>query len=200
MTRNARIGLLGGTFNPVHTGHLLIAQAAMEALALDLVKFIPAATPPHKPLDRNISGTHRLRMLRLALRGCRGFETDTIELRRGGTSYTVETVAELKRLHPRAQFYFIIGGDSLPELPHWYDIQRLARLCRFIVVARPGFAPRVPGGLGLRCRLIEGHACDIASRDIRDRLARGRSARWLVPDAVLRYIQRHKLYQSKKGT
>jgi len=194
MKRNARIGLLGGTFNPIHIGHLLIAQDAMEALGLDCVKFIPAALPPHKRLDRNISGTERLRMVRLAIRGCERFEADDIEVRRGGPSFSVETVAALRQRQPDADFYFIIGGDSLGELPSWFEIKRLARLCRFAVVARPGFAPRMPGGLGLRCRLIEGHACDVASRDIRQRLADGRSIRWLVPDAVVRYIARRKLY------
>jgi len=197
MKRNARIGLLGGTFNPIHVGHLLIAQDAMEALDLDRVKFIPAATPPHKPLDRNISGTHRLRMVRLAIRGCPRFEADNIEVRRGGASYSVETVTELKRCNPGTEFVFIIGADSLEELPCWRDIKRLAKLCAFAVVARPGFAPRVPKGLGLRCRFVEGHLCEIASRDIRARLARGESVRWLVPEAVLRYIRRQRLYQRK---
>ncbi len=195
MKRNARIGLLGGTFNPIHIGHLLIAHDAMEALGLDCVKFIPAATPPHKSLDRNISGTERLKMVRLAIRGCEQFVADDIEVRRGGASYSVETVAELQRRHPDAEFYFIIGADSLEELPHWRDIRRLARLCVFAVVARPGCTPEVPEGFGLRCRFVAGHPCAIASREIRERLARGQSVRWLVPEAVLRYIQRQKLYQ-----
>jgi nicotinate-nucleotide adenylyltransferase len=198
MKRNARIGLLGGTFNPIHVGHLLIAQDAMEALDLDRVKFIPAATPPHKPLDRNISGTQRLRMVRLAIRGCERFEADDIEVRRGGPSYSVETVGELGLRHPGAEFYFIIGSDSLGELPLWREIRRLARLCTFVVVARPGFAAGMPKGLGLRCRFVEGHLCEISSSEIRRRLARGQSVRWLVPEAVLRYIRRVKLYQRKE--
>jgi nicotinate-nucleotide adenylyltransferase len=198
MKRNARIGLLGGTFNPIHIGHLLIARDAMEALRLDCVRFIPAAMPPHKPVDRNISGTQRLRMVRLAIRGCAQFEADDIEVKRGGASYSVETVEELRRRHPGARFYFIIGGDSLEELPSWRNIKRLAKLCTFVVVARPGCAPQVPAGLGLRCRFVKGHPCDIASREIRERLARGQSVRWLVPEAVLRYIQREKLYQRKE--
>jgi len=198
MKRNARIGLLGGTFNPIHVGHLLIAQDAMEALDLDRVKFIPAATPPHKPLDRNISGRHRLCMVRLAICGYEHFEVDDLEVQRGGPSYSVETVEELKRRHPVAEFTFIIGADSLEELPMWREIRRLAKLCTFAVVGRPGFVPKVPKGFGLRCRFVEGHLCKAASRDIRTRLEQGESIRWLVPEAVFRYIQREKLYQRKE--
>ncbi|MBM3859430.1 MAG: nicotinate (nicotinamide) nucleotide adenylyltransferase [Verrucomicrobia bacterium] len=199
MKPNARIGLLGGTFNPIHIGHLLVAQDVMEALRLDCVKFIPAAIPPHKLLDRNITGSERLQMVRLAIRGCPSFEADDIEVRRGGPSYSVETVAELKRRHPDAEFFFIIGADSLDELPRWREARRLAMLCTFAVVARPGFAPKTPRGLGLQCHFVQGHPCDIASREVRNRLARGRSVRWLVPEAVLRYIQRHNLYQGKEN-
>ena len=197
MKRKARIGLLGGTFNPIHIGHLLIAQDAMESLGLDRVKFIPAAMPPHKQLDQNISGTHRLRMVRLAIRGCKLFEADDIEIRRGGTSYSVETVAALQQQHTDADFFFVIGSDSLPELPCWREIGRLARMCVFAVVARPGFELVVPEGLGLRCRVVRGYLCDVASREIRERLAEKQSVRWLVPEPVLRYIQRTKLYQRK---
>lgn len=197
MKRNARIGLLGGTFNPIHTGHLLVARDALEQLKLDQVKFIPSAMPPHKPLAGNIAAAHRLRMVRLAIRGCAPFEADDIEVRRGGTSYSVETVATLREQSPDATFYFIIGSDSLPELPRWREIERLARLCVFAVVARPGFELAVPEGLGLRCRVVRGHMCDVASREIRERLAAGRSVCWLVPEPVVRYIQRTKLYQRK---
>ncbi|MCX7887679.1 MAG: nicotinate-nucleotide adenylyltransferase [Verrucomicrobiae bacterium] len=198
MKRNARIGLLGGTFDPIHTGHLLMAQDAMETLKLDRVKFIPAAIPPHKSPDGIAPAWDRLRMVRLAVRGCDRFEVDPIEIRRGGPSYSVDTVLELKRRHPFARFFFIIGSDSLAELPQWREIRRLARLCVFAVVARPGFATDVPEGLGLRVRFVKGHSCDIASRDIRARVATGRSIRWLVPEVVFRYIQRRKLYQRKE--
>ena len=198
MKRKTRIGLLGGTFNPIHLGHLLIARDAMEQLHLDRVKFIPAALPPHKPLAGNVSAAHRLRMTRLAVRGEPGLEVDDIEIRRGGRSYSVETVAELKRRHPEAEFYFIIGADSLEELHQWYEIGQLTRLCVFAVLARPGCKLATPAGLRIRRRVVRGHLCEIASRDIRDRLAGGRSIRWLVPENVLRYIQRQKLYQGKE--
>ena len=128
---------------------------------------------------------------------------DDIEIRRGGTSYSVDTLAELRRRNPRATFYFIIGADSLRELHRWREVGRLVRLCTFVTVARPGFEPRpvVDPKLDaatrrrLRQHVLRGHACDIASRDIRARVARGESIRYLVPDAVLHYIERHKLYR-----
>jgi nicotinate-nucleotide adenylyltransferase len=201
--RAGKIGILGGTFNPIHLGHLLIAQDAMEQFGLDRVKFIPSATPPHKRYEGNATAAERLAMVRLAIRGNARFEVDDIELRRGGTSYSVDTLTLLRRRDPQAQFYFIIGADSLQELHRWREVGRLVRLCTFVTVLRPGFGPRpvVDPKLDaatrrrLRQHVLRGHACDIASRDIRARVARGESIRYLVSDAVLRYIQRHKLYR-----
>ena len=196
--RRQRIGLLGGTFNPVHIGHLLIAQDALEQLELDGVTFIPCAAPPHKAAPNLASGPHRLAMLRWAVRGQRAFRVDDIELRRGGVSYSVDTVTELKRRNPDTEFYFIIGADSLDELHRWKEIGRLAEMCEFVAVARPGCKLR-RAYRQARCRLVQGHACDVASREIRERVARGAGIRYLVPETVLRYIARHKLYQ-RKGT
>jgi nicotinate-nucleotide adenylyltransferase len=194
--RQPQIGILGGTFNPIHLGHLLIAQDALEQARLDCVKFIPTATPPHKRLAGDVSGRQRLQMVGLAIRGNDRFEVDDIEVRRGGKSYSIETLLELKRRMPGAVFHFIIGADSLAELATWREIDRLAKLCRFIVAERPGFeAPRpdpLPGGA--RATFVTGHVCDVASRDIRARRAKGLSIRYLVPDGVFRYIARHKLY------
>ncbi|MGA2222364.1 MAG: nicotinate-nucleotide adenylyltransferase [Verrucomicrobiia bacterium] len=198
-----KIGILGGTFNPIHIGHLIIAQDAMEQFGLDCVKFIPSATPPHKKYEGNATAAQRLAMVRLAIRGNARFEADDIEIRRGGTSYSVDTLTSLRRRDPQAQFYFIIGADSLQELHRWREVGRLVRLCTFVIVVRPGFEPRrvVDPKLDaatrrrLRQHVLRGHACDIASRDIRARVARGESIRYLVPDAVLQYINRHKLYR-----
>jgi nicotinate-nucleotide adenylyltransferase len=189
-----KIGVLGGTFNPVHLGHLLIAQDAAEQAGLDRVKFIPAATPPHKIPDRLAAGRHRLAMLRLAIRGLRQCEVDNLELRRGGRSYSVDTLTTLKRRQPNAEFFFIIGADSLPELHRWRAIRRLARLCRFVVVARPGYRlrpPRVP----VDWMVVTGHPCAISSTEIRQRVASGRAIRYLVPEPVRRYICQHNLYR-----
>ncbi len=193
MAEPLRIGICGGTFNPVHIGHLLIAQDALEQARLDRVLFIPCATPPHKTAHRLAPARHRLEMLRLAIRGDHRFAVDDLEMRRGGPSYSVETLAELKRRQPQAEFSFIIGGDSLPDLPHWREIDRLVRLCRFIAVGRPGFKP--PRTNPYRALLVRGHACEVSSTDIRARRGRQQSIRYLVPDAVFRYIQAHKLYR-----
>jgi nicotinate-nucleotide adenylyltransferase len=193
--RRARIGILGGTFNPIHLGHLLIAQDALEAAGLDRVLFVPAATPPHKPLDGEVSATHRQRMVKLAIAGDSRFILDNREIRRGGKSYSVDTLAELRRRYPRTDFYFIIGADSLSELHLWKDARQLVKLCRFIAVTRPGYRPKPARLPGLRYRFLDTHPCAISSRDIRQRLCRGQSIRYLVPPAVLRYIQQQKLYQ-----
>jgi len=201
--KRKRIGILGGTFNPIHLGHLLIAQDAMEQMALDRVKFIPSATPPHKTAEVLAGERDRLQMIRLAIRGNDRFELDDIEIRRGGKSYSVDTLMELRRRNPKADFYFIIGADSLGELHLWREAQRLVRLCTFVTVPRPGFEakPVVDRRLDaasrkrLRQHVLRGHPCGIASREIRSRVASGRSIRYLVPDAVTEYIRRHGLYQ-----
>lgn len=201
--KRKRIGILGGTFNPIHLGHLLIAQDALEQMTLDHVKFIPSATPPHKTAEVLANERDRLQMVKLAIRGNDRFEVDDLEIRRGGKSYTVDTLTELRRRNPKADFYFIIGADSLRELHLWREARRIVKLCTFVTVPRPGFEakPMVDRRLDaatrkrLRQHVLRGHSCDIASREIRSRVASGRSIRYLVPDAVTDYIRRHGLYQ-----
>ena len=184
-------------------GHLLIAEDALEQLALDRVKFIPSSTPPHKTVDVLARARDRLEMLKLALRGNDRFEIDEMEIRRGGTSYSVDTLTELRRRNPKAGFYFIIGADSLRELHLWREAKRLVAMCTFVTVPRPGFEARpvVDRRLDsasrkrLRQHVLHGHLCDIASREVRARVANGQSIRYLVPDAVTEYIRRHGLYQ-----
>ena len=191
-SRGQRIGILGGTFNPIHLGHLLIAQDALEQGRLERVKFIPTATPPHKVVPDLASAQHRWQMVRRAIRGNARFEADDIELERGGVSYSVETVRELQRRHPGVRFCLIIGADSLQELHMWREAAWLARECEFIVLARPGYPAR--SRLRLKSTLVNGHLCEIASREIRARVAGGKSIRYLVPGAVFRYIHAHQLY------
>ena len=144
-----------------------------------------------------------MRMISLAIRGNERFEMDDIEIERGGKSYSVDTLTELRRRDPRADFYFIIGADSLRELHLWREATRVVKLCTFVTVPRPGFEPKpvVDPRLDaatrhrLRQHVLRGHACDIASREIRARVATGRSIRYLVPDAVYQYIRRRRLYQ-----
>jgi len=200
--KKRKIGILGGTFNPIHLGHLLTAQDALEQLGLERVIFIPSATPPHKVVDKLASGRDRLRMIRLAIHGQHRFDVDDLEIERGGKSYSVDTLTELRRRHPRAALYFIIGADSLRELHLWREVRRLVTLCTFVTVPRPGFEPKpvVDPRLDpatrrrLRQQVLRGHACAIASRDIRARVASRRSIRYLVPDAVREYIRRRRLY------
>ena len=203
--RSRRIGILGGTFNPIHLGHLLTAQDALEQLGLERVIFIPSATPPHKVVDKLATGRDRLRMIKLAIRGNDQFEVDDIEIKRGGKSYTVDTLMALRQRHPRADLYFIIGADSLQELHLWREVARLVTLCTFVTVPRPGFKPepvidpRLDAATRRRLRqhVLHGHACDIASRDIRARVSGGRSMRYLVPDAVRFYIEKNRLYRGR---
>ena len=201
--RRSKIGILGGTFDPIHLGHLLLAQDAMEQIGLDRVKFIPSAMPPHKRMTGFAPAAQRLAMVKLAVRGNDRFEVDDLEIRRGGKSYSIDTLTELRRREPNADFYFIIGTDSLRELHTWREVGRLVRLCAFVTVARPGFVARpvvdqrldASARRRLRQHALRGHACAIASRDIRARVASGRSIRYLVPDAVREYIRRRRLYQ-----
>jgi nicotinate-nucleotide adenylyltransferase len=200
--KKRKIGILGGTFNPIHLGHLLTAQDALEQLGLERVIFIPSATPPHKVVDKLATGRDRLRMIKLAIRGNDQFEVDDIEIKRGGKSYSVDTLTALRQRNPRADLYFIIGADSLRELHLWREVARLVTLCTFVTVPRPGFEPKpvidprldAATRRQLRQDVLRGHACDIASRDIRARVSGERSIRYLVTDAVRLYIARRRLY------
>ena len=195
------IGLLGGTFNPVHDGHLSIAREAMRLFDLAEVWFIPCAIPPHKSPAHLAPNADRLAMLRLALAGEPRFLALDVEFQRPGTSYTLDTVRDLQSRHPRTEFVFIIGADTLPELHTWHrPLDLLARI-RFVSLARPGFTPdpasiRLPPPWPdqLLANLRTGHPLDVASRDIRAQIASGQPVS-LVPDSVLRYIHTHNLYR-----
>jgi nicotinate-nucleotide adenylyltransferase len=199
-----KIGILGGTFNPVHIGHLILAQDAMETFELDRIFFVACARPPHKPAGLLAPDEHRVAMLERALAGNPNFESCDLELRRGGTSYTVDTVRELQKQHPGDEFAFIIGSDTLPELRHWKEVDTLLGLCRFLTACRPGFDPQAfaKQDLGLAPARVEallahvfrGHQVEVSSSDIRYRAAEGMSLRYLVPESVEIYISEHRLY------
>jgi nicotinate-nucleotide adenylyltransferase len=190
-----RLGIFGGTFNPIHLGHLLIAEDAASAFKLDRVVFIPSATPPHKRPRVLAAATDRLRMVKLAIQGNPRFACSDMEVRRGGASYSVETLRQLRGVMPRAQFYFIIGSDSLHELHKWKEAAALPGLCEFICVTRPGERVARTRLRKARVHRLTGHPADISSSDIRQRLARGGSVRYLVPEAVRRFLERHRLYR-----
>src|SRR5947208_412471 len=135
-----RIGLFGGTFDPVHQGHLLVAQAAIEEMGLSRLFLIPAAQSPFKPESNPAPANQRLRLLRLALAGQSNIEIDEQEIRRGGVSYTIDTVRDYVRRLPKAQFFYLIGADHIPQLPKWRSAEELAGLVEFVVIPRPGEA------------------------------------------------------------
>lgn len=191
--RQARIGVFGGTFDPVHAGHLLIARFALEKLRLDRVIFVPCALSPHKLARHPVSGLERTRLLRAALRGLPGMEVSTVELERKPPSFSIDTATHFSRLHPKARLFWIMGSDQWEALPKWKDYRALARLVEFAVFPRPEL-PRQ--GRGIRF-LPLGLRFDISASMIRDRLRRGLPVRGMLPEAVERQIARKGLYQNE---
>lgn len=202
-TRNPlrRVGLLGGTFNPVHDGHLAIAREALVLFELDAVWFIPCSVPPHKSRANLAANADRLAMLQIALAGESRFAALPIEFDRPGKSYTLDTVRALQALHPGTGFVFIIGADTLPELHTWHRPLDLLALVRVVTLARPGFVPDPaaihlppPWPERLLADLRTGSPVAVSSRGIRAKIAAGEPVE-LVPPAVIRYIQEHNLYR-----
>lgn len=203
--RRQRLGVFGGSFNPVHTGHLLMAQTALECFDLDRVLFMPCAVQPHKSARLLAPAAQRAAMLTSAIMDNPGFEMLDIELRRGGVSYTVDSLRELRVLYPQADLFFMIGADTLMELHGWKDIGTVLELCHFAVFARPGYDVESlrPEALKLPPPWPEQllhHICsvrriDISSSDIRHRVAEGLNIRYLVPQQVEMIIMEHHLYR-----
>jgi nicotinate-nucleotide adenylyltransferase len=199
-----RIGVFGGSFDPVHMGHLTIAQDAVEQLELNRLIFVPAAVPPHKQDKTLVEGRHRFEMLQLATEANLSFEVSDMEIRRGGVSYTFDTMKQIQFEHPGAELFFIIGLDSLAELHLWRNIEPLLELCTVVPFARGGEDPaRVAEKIQLSNvwktklleRLIRIHEIEISASDIRMRQAEGLSIRYLVPPEVEMYIAEHHLYR-----
>ncbi|MFC1944424.1 nicotinate-nucleotide adenylyltransferase [Chloroflexota bacterium] len=199
----ARTGILGGTFDPIHCGHLVIAGEVQSRLGLDEVVFIPAGQPWLKSDIAVTSGVHRLRMLMLAVEGLPGFVVSTIEIDRSGPSYSVDTVSALAAERGReVDLYFILGIDALAELPLWKEPGRMVEMCRLVGVSRPGWESFDPSSLeealpGISSRLIilDLPLADVSSTDIRRRVSAGLSIRDLVPGEVEDYIIEHGLYR-----
>jgi nicotinate-nucleotide adenylyltransferase len=185
------IGLLGGSFDPVHHAHLIVAQVAAEKLGLEALRFIPARQQPFKQGRHRGSPEHRAAMLALALAGTPGFELDRGELDRAGPSYTVHTLEELRKEEPAADFALLLGADAAAELSAWHQAERIAGLARVVVFARPGSpVPASP----LIAQVIEVPAVDISATEVRRRVSRRQPIRYWVPDPVAEYIARHRLY------
>lgn len=196
-----KIGILGGTFDPVHRGHLMIAAEAMDSLRLSEVVFIPAGLPVFKAESPVTPAEQRLEMLRLAVTDSPRFRISTIEMERPGPSYTVDTIAELSKLHRGDELYFILGWDSLLKLPSWREPSRLVGMCRLVGVPRPGCArpdlealeADIPS-ISQRVTLLDKPQVDISASKIRELTARGEPIEKLVPLPVAEYIRSHKLY------
>jgi nicotinate-nucleotide adenylyltransferase len=188
-----KLGIYGGSFDPVHLGHLLVAQAAIEELGLDRLFFIPAAQSPFKPETQPAPAAVRLQLLRLALAGKANCEIDDQEIRRGGVSYTVDTLRDYARRFPGAEMVYLIGTDHAAKLNEWREPAELARLAEFVVIPRPG------GGTTafpapFRGRMLRGFPFAVSSSEIRARVKVGLSIEYLVPAAVAGAIQSSKIY------
>jgi nicotinate-nucleotide adenylyltransferase len=193
-----RVGLLGGTFDPIHNGHLLAAQSAQEAVKLEEVWFIPTAAPPHKSQPGADSNARR-RMLEAAIAGNPAFRFEDIELLREGVSYTIDTVITLQKQYPDVMFYWIVGSDMVKDLPNWRKIDELAERISFVGLERPD-QPSDDSSLPsfIRRRLLRAAMppIGISSSEIRRRLKEGRSVRYMIPESVLELIQKDGLYES----
>jgi nicotinate-nucleotide adenylyltransferase len=191
-------GVLGGTFDPIHLGHLRAAENAREALALDQVVFVPAGSPPHRtqPLSSSLD---RLAMVALATALHPAFVASAIELSREGPSYTADTLDELRRARPADSLYLIVGSDTFPEMQTWKDPERLFALCTVAVVERPGkndaAPPPVRSGWSSRVERVAGPGLPISATEVRRRVREGKSVRYLVPDTVADYIAKRGLYR-----
>ena len=200
-----RIGIIGGSFDPLHMGHLVIAQDAAERLELSEVVFVPAAVPPHKQHLKQVDAGHRLNMLRMAVESDLRFSVSDVEIQRGGISYTVDTVRELKANRPDADWVLIVGSDTLVDLHNWYKVDELLDLCEVATFLRPGendleeIIGKVQVAEHHQQRLfnnvIGAHQIEISSTEIRMRVAEGLSIRYLVPPEVEMYIFEHSLYR-----
>lgn len=196
-------GIMGGTFDPIHVGHLAVAEEAREALGLDRVLFVPAGEPPHKPAGSVTPVEHRVAMVQAAILDNPSFELSTIEVDRPGPSFTVDTVEALARAHPGAALHVILSAETFAELPTWHEPERLFAAARVAVVPREGYPAPDPAWLAAafpgredRVDYLEGPRLGLSSTAIRGRVAAGRSIRYLVPDLVGAYIAGKHLYRS----
>ena len=183
------VGIFGGSFDPVHHGHLIVAAEALRVLALDELRFVPARQQPFKEGHGAAAPEHRLAMLERAVAGVPGFVVDAQECRRPGPSYTVDTLRAVRSALPAASLCLLVGSDAARDLSQWRDADAVRELARVVVLTRPGSAP--PPGIG---QVLTVPAIDISASAIRQRIRAGQSIRYLVPDAVAAYIREHRLY------
>lgn len=196
-----RLGVFGGTFNPPHYGHLILAEQARDQLSLDCVLWAPAADPPHKQGQPITPVAHRLAMVSLAVEDNPGFEISTVDINRAGPHYSADMLALLNDAYPGAELFFLIGGDSLRDITTWHEPATILREARLAVMVRPGaemdldrLEAQLPG-ISERLEWVDAPLIDISGRDIRTRVATGQSIRYLLPPPVQAYIDQQSLYQ-----
>ena len=188
-----KIGILGGTFNPVHIGHLILAEEAREKLGLDKIIFIPANLPPHKDNVNIANPQSRLKMLKLAIKGNKYFVVSDIEIKREGRSYTIDTIKVFKQKYAQDELYFIIGSDLLTYLDEWKDLDKIMSMVKFIAATRPGYPlENIPAYI----KTLSIRAVDISGFSVRQCVREGKSFRYLVPEAVYDYINKNRLYKT----
>jgi nicotinate-nucleotide adenylyltransferase len=202
-----RIGISGGTFDPLHHGHLIIAEDIRESFQLDKVIFIPSGLPPHKDVDKITNAQHRYNMVEIGIKGNPFFEASPIEINRPGFTYTIDTLIQLKSEYEKnTKIYFITGADVIPELLTWRNYQQIFKMCEFVAVLRPGFKKSSFLGTVNNIRVKYGaviHATEapligISSTIIRDRMRQNKSIKYLVPEGVEQYIYENGLYANSK--
>lgn len=187
-----KIGILGGTFDPPHLGHLMIAEEVKNALKLEEVWFMPSNEPPHKE-KATTNANNRLKMLELALADNNAFKINTIEFDRKGKSYTIDTMELFIKKYPNIEFYFIIGADMVEYLPHWVEIDRLIKMVKFVGVKRPGYVLESSYPI----ITVDVPMIDISSTMLRKRLQKKQSIKYLIPDEVYTYIKEKQLYEDR---
>lgn len=187
-----KTGILGGTFNPLHIGHLIMANEVYHALSLDEVRFMPSAKPPHKINHAIESNEHRINMVKLAIEQIPYFKIELIEFERNGISFTYDTIVQLKKREPDTEFYFIIGGDMIDYLPSWSRIDDLVKEIQFVGIMRPGFS----GETSYPIIKLETPFIDLSSTVIRQRIKNQIDVTFLLPEKVYDYITKEELYES----
>jgi nicotinate-nucleotide adenylyltransferase len=191
-----RLGVMGGTFDPIHYGHLVAASEAASAFGLDKVLFVPTGEPWQKQTITDAD--HRLAMTKLAIAGNSLFEISTVDVLRGGPTYTIDTLREIHESNPEADLYFITGADSIAQIDSWKDSSQIWPLAHFVGVTRPGHSLEVPKSAAGDVSLLEIPALAISSTDIRARVESGKPIDYLLPDSVIDYIHANNLYQGTK--
>lgn len=196
MRNRKKVGILGGTFDPIHMGHLVLAEQVREKFQLERVIFIPCASPPHKTEQKLSPADDRFEMTKLALEGNPYFFVSDIELKREGLSYTVETLRELKELYRDSEIYFLTGSDVLNEITTWRNPEEIYRLAKIVIGIRPGFDKFDPENhFAKKSIIIDITGIDISSTQIREKVRKGESIKYLVPSKVEEYIKNRNLYK-----